>query len=364
MNRRLNVSSDPTSSGNIPILSLTPAQFSELVAAKLDEVCASVSAWGLPVVVTGVLGDLPVPRYGTFYRLPLVDPDVPAVATYLNVKDVILDRAGVGTGDRVRVTGSVTAELFRGEMSVRLYAIAVEHEVPEAVPQQRSENLTVDTLRRLALDRHSFPSMPQPTVVLIHSAASTARVADDFLGALGLAISSKNVQRIPTSMQDPIALAGALRTARADIVAVVWGGGDPMDFAVFERSKVLEALSACRGYRVLGLGHSANRTLAELVADHAASTPAAAGEHVRRRIADGRRQTRGEGTIAELREALEREQALRRTEAQTATITLEPVEPEFPVEVFDRQSIRARIVALFWAAVVGAVVAWAVLRWM
>ena len=45
--------------GAVTNLSLTPAQFTELVGAKLDEVRASLAAWALPVVVTGVLGESP-----------------------------------------------------------------------------------------------------------------------------------------------------------------------------------------------------------------------------------------------------------------------------------------------------------------
>ncbi len=345
-------------------LALTPAQFGELVGAKLDEVRASIAAWALPVVVTGVLGEFPPVRFGTIYRLPLMDPDVPATATYMNVKETMLEYAGVRSGDLVRVTGAVAAELFRGDVSIRLQVFAIEHQVPKEAPRQRVENLALDTIRRLALNKRPFPTVAQPTVALIHSATSEVRVADDFLGALGSAVPPENIRRIPTSMRDPSALAKALRDARSDVVALVRGGGDALDFQVFERPEVLEALAACSGYRVLGLGHSANRTLAELVADHAASTPAAAGEHVRRNIADGKRKTRTDGTVADLREVLERERALRKADADAATLAFESKEPEFPVEAFNRTSISARVTPLFWAAVAGAVAVWAALRWM
>ena len=345
-------------------LSLTPAQFAELVGAKLDEVRAGIADWALPVVVSGILGELPPVRFGTYYRLALADPDVPATAVYMNVKEATLVRARVRPGDPVRVTGAVSAELFRGDLSIRLQAITIEHESPQEAPRQQAENLTLGTLRRLSLTRRPFPVVPQPTVALIHSAASEARVADDFLGALGATIPAENIQRLPTSMRDPMALATSLRTARADIVALVRGGGEAIDFQVFERPEVLEALAACTGYRVLGLGHSADRTLAELVADHAASTPAAAGEHVRRSIADGKRKTRTDGTVTELREALEREQALRKADAEAAPPVFEAVEPEFQVQAFRRDSLSARVISLFWAAVIGAAAAWAALRWM
>ena len=345
-------------------LALTPAQFGELVGAKLDEVRASMAAWALPVVVTGVLGDFPPVRFGTIYRLPLTDPDAPATAAYMNVKETTLEHAGVRPGDLVRVTGAVAAELFRGDVSIRLQVFAIEHQAPREAPRQRVENLALDTIRRLALNKRAFPVVPQPTLALIHSAASEARVADDFLGALGSAIPPENIRRIPTSMRDPAALAKALRDARSDVVALVGGGGVALDFQVFERPEVLEALAACLGYRVLGLGHTADRTLAELVSDHAASTPAAAGEHVRRSIADGRKRTRTSDTVVELQEALERERALRQADADAALLAYEPPEPRFPVEAFDRLSLSRRLTPLFWAAVAGAVAAWAALRWL
>ncbi len=350
--------------GAVTNLSLTPAQFTELVGAKLDEVRASLAAWALPVVVTGVLGEFPPVRFGTIYRLPLTDPDVPATAAYMNVKETTLEHAGVRPGDLVRVTGAVTAELFRGDVSIRLQVFAVEHQAPEEAPRQRVENLALDTIRRLALNKRAFPVATQPTISLIHSAASEARVADDFLGALGSAVPPENIRRIPTSMRDPVALAKALRDARSDVVALIRGGGDALDFEVFERPEVLEALAACSCYRVLGLGHSANRTLAELVADHAASTPAAAGEHVRRQIADRKKRSRTDDTVAELREALERERKLRKADADAALVAFEPREPEFPVEAFNRKSLSSRIIPLFWATVVGAMAAWAALRWL
>ena len=347
-----------------PLPALTPAQFGELVGAKLDEVRASLAAWALPVVVTGVLGEFPPVRFGTIYRLPLTDPDAPATAAYMNVRETTLERAGVRPGDLVRVTGAVAAELFRGDVSIRLQVFAVEHQAPEEAPRQRVENLALDTIRRLALNKRPFPVIVQPTLALIHSAASEARVADDFLGALGSAVPPANVRRLPPAMRAPPPLGQARQGGRADIVALVRGGGEALDFQVFERPEVLEALGACIGYRVLGLGHTADRTLAELVADHAASTPAAAGEHVRRQIADRRKRTRADDTVAELREALERERKLRQADADAAMLVFEPKEPEFPVEAFDRTSISARVTPLFWAAVAGAAMAWAALRWM
>lgn len=68
---------------------------------------------------------------------------------------------------------------------------------------------------------------------------------------------------------------------KADIIAVIRGGGDDSQFEAFNNMSVITALSKSSGYRILGLGHSQDRTLLELVCDYSANTPTAAGTHIR-----------------------------------------------------------------------------------
>lgn len=340
---------------------LSPAQLEALVAAKLNEVCAGIAGWALPVVVVGVIGEIPDTRYSTIYKIPLTDPDDAGSTIYINAKQGLLQQAGVQRGDVVRIAGSITAELFRGQVSFRLAAVAIEHSAPAAVPQARVDNLTVETLRRLALARHQFPQKVRPTISLIHSAASNARVADDFLGALGDHVPQENVARIPCSMHDAEALAAAVRSVRSDVMVIVRGGGDLSEFAVFEDAVLLDALAACPSYRILGLGHSANRTLAELVADHAASTPTAAGQHVGQSITQATKLVRIEGLNREIRTALaEKELALERAlrPAQTKAPFEQPSLPEAAANSAQMRLGRAPI----WWMLLGAFVTWVLFR--
>ena len=168
-------------------------------------------------------------------------------------------------------------------------------------------------------------------------------------------------------MHDPAAIATALRAIRADIVAVVRGGGDAASFAVFEDSRVLEALATCPAYRVLGLGHTANRTLAELLADHAASTPAAAGVHVAGGIARIGQAAKSAGLVQELREMLAtREMEL--TEARRPMrfeLLEQPSVPDRALEEPDARGEvperRLLVPALGWIAL-GAGLAWVVIK--
>src|SRR3974390_862385 len=78
-------------------------------------------------------------------------------------------------------------------------------------------------------------------------------------------------------------------------LAIVRGGGDPEWFAAFNDVRVVEALAAHRGYRVLGLGHTGDKTVADLIVEHAAAVPAEAGRH----IAEQRAKTR---TVAQAKQ--------------------------------------------------------------
>jgi exonuclease VII large subunit len=82
-------------------------------------------------------------------------------------------------------------------------------------------------------------------------------------------------------------------------MVLIWGGGDEAEFTVFEAPQVIEASGACRAYRLLGLGHSHNRTLADCGADWATSVPAEAGQFLAERVREIRRREypfQGDGT--------------------------------------------------------------------
>ena len=75
-------------------------------------------------------------------------------------------------------------------------------------------------------------------------------------------------------------LTRAIRTANADIIALIRGGGSDEQFSIFENPDMLRAWSEKRAYRVRGIGHSGNSTALDLLSDFAATTKAAAGTHI------------------------------------------------------------------------------------
>ena len=65
-----------------------------------------------------------------------------------------------------------------------------------------------------------------------------------------------------------------------DVLAIVRGGGRSENLAVFETHEIAAAIISCNTYCVTGIGHHRDSTLADEVADYAASTPTAVAHYL------------------------------------------------------------------------------------
>lgn len=185
-------------------------------------------------------------------------------------------------GDMIEIVGYPIINVFRGVISVQLEVQGARSAESDADQEKRrvvQSNLA--TLQSLKPSRNIFPLLPTVSVDVIHSSASSAQVDEDFYNGLGEQASRCNINAVPiriTSAQD---IAAAIRASQAKVLVIIRGGGTEADFAVFNDAEVLSALAEKDSYRVMGIGHSGNTTLIDLIADFSARVPAEAGSHIR-----------------------------------------------------------------------------------
>ena len=190
--------------------------------------------------------------------------------------------SGFRDGDLVEIIGFPTAKVFNSKLSFKLELVVIRYFEGEAVIERHRQVIRdFEYLRGLQPGRHCFPIKEALTVSLIHSSASSARVDEDFRRALETASSRCDIQPIPVQISSAEAIAGAIKSSTGDVLVIIRGGGSESDFAAFNDPQLLEALAAYQGYRVLGLGHSANTMMADLICDYSAPVPSAAGTHIR-----------------------------------------------------------------------------------
>lgn len=105
------------------------------------------------------------------------------------------------------------------------------------------------------------------------------------MDGLGDEAPNHEIVAIEVAINDAEELAAAIEGVQADVLVLVRGGGSNEDFAVFDTVRVLSALGALACFRVVGLGHSDDTSLCDLVVDHSAVTPTAAGVFIRDQVA-------------------------------------------------------------------------------
>ena len=256
------------------------------MARRLKVIAASVGSSDSRVGVMGQILEIPPPRRnGVIYDAPLVDPLSPTDVVLLDVRPSTVRE--VQPGDTVIAYGSIVTNFYKGQLKLKLRVDRLELAEPPEGRERRVVDLPVlDALRQAGGVRHRFPDVSSPTVALLRS--ETSKVREDFLKALGWLRHELDIHEISVSMASPEDVAAAIRGVREDVMVLVRGGGDDTDFRVFETTQVIEALGECPAFRLLGLGHSRNRTLADCIADHSANVPADAGRFLSERVLEAR----------------------------------------------------------------------------
>lgn len=273
---------------------LSPANLNQLVTVRAGQVLAQElpELAGL-VRVTGTLSDIGRPMGTWHYGVTLKGGDGARVLVDLPVSQIASH--GIHAGQRVDVTGIVSVRTtHQGNIELRVSASSVEPTVARqreavsevvAAPASAPGAITLNEVKQFANARHPFPvTQSALRIVLIQSGSLHAQVAEDCLAEINKLGPTVCVKRVQVNMLDPGAIAIALKDARTDIVMLIRGGGDAADFEVFNDRRVVMAMIEQPAYRVIGLGHSGNKTLLDQVADFSARTPAQAGMHVREAV--------------------------------------------------------------------------------
>lgn len=192
--------------------------------------------------------------------------------------------APVGDGDAVVARGRLTLYEARGQ-----FQMSVERLDPvgagdferrfRALKARYEERGYFDPAAKLPL-----PMLPR-TIGLVTSPRGAA--VHDVLRTLYGRFRRAHVVVVPTRVQGPgaaeeiaAAIERAAESERFDVLIVGRGGGSIEDLWAFNEPPVVEAIHACPIPVISAVGHEVDVTLSDLVADHRALTPTAAGEVV------------------------------------------------------------------------------------
>ena len=236
--------------------------------------------------VRGTLGsvDYVKNRYATLYGIRL---NGDGAFVLLDIPRAVAQNLKLQGGEDVIATGMLKAKTnASGFISCNVDVSCIDIVGRDAsVKEVSASKATIASIKSVGLKRFQFPlvSIGQKLKIsLICSGSGQALVESDFAHELsGHGESLVEIDKLPVNIISADSLVQAIDRANGDIVAIIRGGGDEAQFDVFDDERVVRAFAAKMAYRVVGLGHSANSTMLDLVADFSANTPTHAGVHIR-----------------------------------------------------------------------------------
>lgn len=254
----------------------------QLFQSITDQAVSLVSAKnGHVLEITGQLGDIKEDeRYPIVYGLKLKDG---TDYILLDIPRAIIKQRALFSGQFVKVTGKLKGtvnEFTQNRLDLRIDASdIVGITAPADIDKQRKAQENLTSLMRLNSGRHAFPLKDSFSMTLVTGRAN--KVEKDFMHAIAPIMEFITLTNVYVNMTDKHEITTAIQNARTDILCIIRGGGPESQFEVFNDPMVLSAIAKWPGYRVVGLGHSDDGTLCDLISDFSGETPGQAGVEIK-----------------------------------------------------------------------------------
>ena len=262
---------------------LTPRTLNQVYRQIVAAAQGSVQVGRQLVAVRGDLGHIRDKGTSILYRVPLSgDGDT----VYLDIPKELVRKADIRDGDHIKAVGVITTECNQFTEYRLLFKVDVGDlmlvDAPGDVTRQREEQDKL-ALLKAKTGRVPFPQFAPIHLSVIH--ATSGQVSGDFQHEIDKVADVVEVEYLPVNVLNPEAIAETIEAAEGDVLVIIRGGGPAEQFRVFEDPRVLNAWAGRDNvYRVLGLGHTQNTTLLDVISDFPAKTPSLAGSHIREQI--------------------------------------------------------------------------------
>lgn len=266
---------------SLPVVSI--ATVGQYINSALQAAVSNTLSNGSMLRVVGTIGEIRKSSYNTIYGVRLIDN---SAMVLIDIPRSLVVSKNLRGGECVMVTGTIGARMNQqGNIDARIAVSDIVVRGNHVNETNANDRATITGLKQLGMHRYPFPATSRPSISLISSRSSNAQVDNDFLMELGIIAQDLQISRQSINMQSADEIASAINRAEGEIIVLIRGGGDTDQFLVFENDKVVKALATKNAYRIVGLGHTGNSTILDLVADFSANTPTQAGGHIKDRIA-------------------------------------------------------------------------------
>lgn len=277
--------------------SVSVSSIQEIISCQINMLNGfriSQNSQNVPYIVIGALCSKKSTWYENdtwYYNVPLKDLADTQKTIYLNIPKSIINSIEIKGHELIRVTGCIKIICLKDQFLCRFSAFDIKIVGEHNQKLTEANKVFTSFFKNIELNRNNFPVHQNLSIAVI--VPQTGSSFDEFSRQLEFNSQiSIETDKIQTNIQSKEDILKTLKNVINcnenskfyNVLVIVRGGGNTEALEIFDDPDICELVSSFKGYKTIGIGHSRDRSLLELVVDNASDTPTAAGSHINQMI--------------------------------------------------------------------------------
>lgn len=218
--------------------------------------------------------------YYSYFNVPLKDLNNPQKIIYLSIPKDVADLCNLKGYEYISVTGYLTIITLKEKLETRFKVLNISIINKNNYTLIESNKVFSSFFKSIDLKRNNFPFYQQLSIAAI--VPQTGSSFDEFSKQVEL-INNIRLERIPTNIQSKdliIKTINNVMSTQYNVLVIIRGGGNQEVLDIFDDPDICELVAKFNGYKLIGIGHSRDHSLLDLVVDYSADTPTDAGAYI------------------------------------------------------------------------------------
>lgn len=252
----------------------------DLYQQSLEHLIHSSAKKSIFMFETEVIIELVTPKiYGQLKYCKVADATILNKSLWMTVDVKYSDLLIVNA--KIKVQGCFSLKQKESgniSMQIKAHHIELVGDITEPTPK------LIDIIKQVPYNPIKFPLKQKINLYIILPKSNQSQSQLDIFNKLNAPHIQAllNITSIHCDMKNVIDISRAIKSKPldTDVLAITRGGGDEFDIAIFDNIKLYSELAKCYCHRVLGIGHTNDRLLLEMVSDYTAQTPSDLADYI------------------------------------------------------------------------------------
>lgn len=223
---------------------------------------------------------------GVYYKVMLKDIHDSNRSISLMISEQLINDYSLRGCEYITVTGFLCVVYYKNTFAPRFKVTNImlhKHVEPELIEANEEFSSFFKTLAP-QITRQQFPIYQNINIAVVTPLSGSA--FDDFNHQLSANIvNDLEIKRFMTNICDKNSIIETINNIKSYgnynvLIIIRGGGGEDTNLNVFDELEICETVASFDGYKIIGLGHTEDNFLLDLVVDYSTQTPTAVGSYL------------------------------------------------------------------------------------